>query len=370
MLGVPHVPRNGDLLILVRACRCSPLQQRQTDSGGQPVFDMRRRTFITLLGGAAAAWPLAARAQQGDRMLRVAVLTPYAESDPLAQTWFKAFVEGMQAVGWIDGRNVRVDVRWAGGAVERMQRLAKELVELQPEVIFAMTTPAVNAVMRETRTIPIVFTQVTDPVAQGLVESLDRPGGSITGFTIFEPEIGSKSVQVLKEIAPETARAAVIFNPDTAPYYKLYMGSIEAAAAASAAMTAFEAPAHNPAEIEAAISALAREPAGGLIAMSDGFTVVHRELIIALAARYRLPAVYGFRFFVTDGGLISYGVDLSDMQRRAAIYVDRILRGAKPANLPVQLPTKYELVINLKAAKALGLEVPSTLLGRADEVIE
>jgi putative ABC transport system substrate-binding protein len=328
-----------------------------------------RRKFLATLGGAAAAWPLGARAQQDGRMLRVAVLTPYAESDPLAQTWFEAFVEGMRAVGWIDGRNVRVDVRWAGGAVNQLPRLAKELVDLQPEVVFAMTTPSVNAVQRETHTVPIVFTQVTDPVAQGLIESLDRPGGNITGFTIFEPEIGSKLVQVLKEIAPETARAAVIFNPDTAPYYKIYMSAIEAAAA-SFNMKALEAPAHNRAEIEAAISALSHEPAGGVIAMSDGFTVVHRELIVALAARHRLPAVYPFRFFVTDGGLISYGVDLSDMQRRAANYVDRILNGAKAANLPVQLPTKFELAINLKTAKALGLTVPDTLLARADEVIE
>jgi putative ABC transport system substrate-binding protein len=275
----------------------------------------------------------------------------------------------MQAVGWTEGRNIGIDVRWAGGEVDRIQSLAKEVVGLQPDVVFAMTTPSVNAVLRESRTIPIVFAQVTDPVAQGLVESLDRPGGSITGFTILEPEIGGKLVQVFKEIAPQTVRAAVIFNPDTAPYYKLYMGASEAAVA-SLAMKIFEAPAHNRAEIEAAISALAREPGGGVIAMSDGFTVVHRDLIIALAARYRLPTAYPFRFFVADGGLISYGVDLNDMQRRAAGYVDRILKGARPADLPVQLPTKYELLINLKTAKALGLDVPPTLLARADEVIE
>ena len=250
-------------------------------------------------------------------MPRVAVLMPYAESDSLAQTWLTAFMQAMQAVGWTDGRNIRVDIRWAGGMADRIQRLAKELVDLQPEVVFAMTTPSVNAVLRETHTIPIVFTQVTDPVAQGLVGSLDRPGGSITGFTILEPEIGGKLVQVLKEIAPQTVRAAVIFNPDTAPYYELYMSASEAAVA-SFAMKIFEAPVHNRAEIEAAISALARQPAGGVIAMSDGFTVVHRDLIIALAARYRLPAAYPFRFFVADGGLISYGVDLNDMQRRAA----------------------------------------------------
>jgi putative ABC transport system substrate-binding protein len=330
---------------------------------------MRRRDVLRALGGAAVSWPVGARAQQGGRMPRVAVLTPLAESDPEAQSWFKAFVQGMQAVGWIDGGNIRIDVRWAGSEVDRIQRLAKELVDLQPEVVFAMTTPAVKAVLRETRTIPIVFTLVTDPVAQGLVESLVRPGGNITGFTILEPEIAGKLVEVLKEIAPATARAAVIFNPDTEPYYKLYMSSIEAAAA-SFAMKAFEAPAHNRAEIEAAISALAREPAGGVIAMSGTFTTVHRDLIIALAARYRLPAVYPFRFFVTDGGLISYGGDLRDTQRRAATYVDRILKGAKPADLPVQLPTRFELVINLKTAKALGLEVPVQLQQRADEVIE
>jgi putative ABC transport system substrate-binding protein len=333
------------------------------------MFCMRRREFITLLGGAAVAWPLAALAQQGDRMPRVAVLTPFAESDPEAQSWFKAFMQGMQAVGWTDGRNIRIDVRWAGSEVDRIQRLAKELVDLQPEVVFAITTPSVNAVLRETRTIPIVFTLVTDPVAQGLVESLVRPGGNITGFTILEPEIAGKLVQVLKEVAPATARAAVIFNPDTEPYYKLYMSSIEAAAA-SFAMKAFEAPAHNRAEIEAAISALAREPAGGVIAMSGTFTTVHRDLIIALAARYRLPAVYPFRFFVADGGLISYGGDLRDTQSRAAIYVDRILKGAKPADLPIQLPTKFELVINLKTAKTLGLALPASFPLRADELIE
>jgi putative ABC transport system substrate-binding protein len=321
---------------------------------------MRRRQFITLLGGAAVACSLSARAQQGGRMPRVAVLTPFAESDPEAQTWFKAFVQGS---------NVRIDLRWAGGEVDRIQSLAKELVGLQPDVIFAVTTPSVKAVLRETHTIPVVFTLVTDPVAQGLVESLVRPGGNITGFTILEPEIAGKLVQVLKEIAPATARAAVIFNPDTEPYYKLYMSSIEAAAA-SFAMKVFEAPAHNRAEIEAAISALAREPAGGVIAMSGTFTTVHRDLIIALAARYRLAAAYPFRFFVADGGLISYGGDLKDTQRRAAIYVDRILKGAKPSDLPVQLATEFELIINLKAAAALGLTLPPNLLARADEVIE
>jgi len=329
---------------------------------------VKRREFITVLGG-AAAWPLAARAQQGGWMPLVAVLMPYAESDRTAQVWYNTFVQGMQALGWAEGHNVRINVRWAGGEVDRIQMLARELVDLKPDAVFAVTTPSVNAVRRETRTIPIVFTQVTDPVAQGIVESLARPGGNITGITIFEPEIGGKWVHVLKEIAPGTARVAVIFNPDTAPYYRLYMRAIEAAAL-SLTMKAFEAPAHNRAEIEAAISALAREPAGGVIAMSDGFTVVHSDLIIALAARYRLPAAYSFGFEVTNGGLISYGVDLTDMQWRAATFVDRILKGAKPSDLPVELPTKFELAINLKTAKALSLDVPPTLLARADEVIE
>jgi putative tryptophan/tyrosine transport system substrate-binding protein len=331
---------------------------------------MRRREFITHIGAAATTWPLAAGAQQSGRMLRVGVLISYAESDPLAQIWFKAFVEEMQAVGWIDGRNVALDVRWAGAvAADRLQGLAKELVDLQPDVVFAMTTPSVKAVLRASRTVPIVFTQVTDPVAQGLVESLNQPGRSVTGITLFEREIGSKLMQMLNEIAPRTTRVAVIFNPDTAPYYKLYTSAIEVAAA-SFAMKAFEAPAHNRAEIETVFSALVREPAVGVIPIPDIFTVANRDLIIALAARYRLAAMYPFHFFVADGGLISYGVDLSDMQRRAAGYVDRILKGAKPADLPIQLPTKYELVINLKTANALGLTIPSSLLARADEVIE
>jgi putative ABC transport system substrate-binding protein len=330
---------------------------------------MQRREFITLLGGAAAAWPIAVRAQQPDRMRRIGVLMPFAENDPVAWTQLRAFVQGMQALGWTEGRNIGIDVRWIGGEVDRLPGLAKELVDLRPDVVLAVATPLVTAVLHETRTIPIVFTQVTDPVAQGLVASLARPGGSITGITIFEPEIGGKWVQVLKEVAPQTARAAILFNPDTAPYYRLYMGSI-AAAADALAMKVFEAPVHGRAEIEAAMTALAREPASGVIAMSDSFLSVHRDLIIALAARYRLPAAYGFRHFVEDGGLISDGVDLNDMQRRAAIYVDRILKGAVPADLPVELPTKFELVINLKTAKALGIEVPPSLLARADEVIE
>ena len=329
---------------------------------------MKRRAFITLLGG-ATVWPLAVRAQQASGMQRVAVLNSLAESDLEGQSWVKAFTQGFAALGWIDGVNVRIDVRWGGGEVSQLQKFAKEMVDFHPDVILAISTPSVDAILRETHAIPIVFTLVTDPVAQGLVETLVRPGRSITGFTIFEPEIGSKWVQVLKEIAPKTTRVAVIFNPDTAPYYRLYMNSIEVAGASLAVKT-IEAAVHSRVEIETAISALAREPAGALIAMSDTFPVVHRDLIIALAAQHRLPAVYPFRFQATDGGLISYGVDLSDMNRRAASYVDRILKGERPADLPVQLPTKFELVINLKTARTLGFEIPLTLLARADEVVE
>jgi putative ABC transport system substrate-binding protein len=326
------------------------------------------RQFITLLGG-VAVWPLVARAQQVNRTRRVAVLHSLAESDAEAQSWVKAFMQGFKALGWTDGLNVRIEVRWAGGEIRDIERLGKELLDLNPDVVFAVTTPSVNAIRRENQSIPVVFTLVTDPVAQGLVESLVKPGRNITGFTIFEPEIGTKWMQVLKDIAPETKRAAVIFNPDTAPYYRLYMNSIEAAGA-SFAVKVVEAPVRSRADIEAAISTLAREPAGAVISMSDTFPSVHRDLIIALSERHRLPAVYPFRFQATDGGLISYGIDVSDMHRRAASYVDRILKGEKPADMPVQLPTKYELVINLKTAKALGLTIPLPLLGRADEVIE
>ena len=332
---------------------------------------LKRREFIALLGGAAAAWPFTAQAQSPDRnrIRRIGVLTFSSENDPEGTGHIAAFREGLQGLGWTDGRNIRIDIRWTSGEVGPMQTFAKELVGLQPDVFLAISTPAVKAALNETRTVPIVFTQVTDPVAQGLVESLERPGGNITGITIFEPEIGGKWLQVLKEIAPMTARAAVIFNPNTAPYYRLYMRSIEAAAVALG-VKVLEAPVQSRAEIETAIAMLAREPGGGVITMSDLFPVVHRDLIIALTARYRLPAVYFLRSLVTDGGLISYGVDLTDMQRRAATFVDRILKGAKPADLPVELPTKFALVINQTTAKTLGLNIPLTLLTRADEVIE
>jgi putative ABC transport system substrate-binding protein len=330
---------------------------------------MRRREFITLLGGTAATWPLAARAQQRKQVRRIGVLHPLAENDLEPLSWINALKQALAALGWKDGLNVNIDVRGGGGDVDQMRNFAKELVDLHPDVVVAIGTPSVNAILPETRTIPIVFTLVTDPVGQRLVETMARPGGNITGFTPFEQSVGSKWVQVLKEIAPETTRAAVIFNPDTATYYRLYMNSIETAGG-SFGLKISEAAVRSRVEIGAAISDLAREPAGGLISMSDSFVGVHRDLVIALAAKYRLPAVYPFRFEVMDGGLVSYGVDLSDINRRAASYVDRILKGEKPADLPVQTPTKYELAINLKTAKALGVSVPPTLLATADELIE
>ena len=292
----------------------------------------------------------------------------WPESDPEAQAQIAAFRDGLRSLGWAEGRNIKLDVRWSSTEVAVIQRFAKDLTGLQPDVFLATGTPAVNAILRETLSVPIVFTQVTDPVAQGLVKSLERPGGSMTGITIFEPEIGGKWLQVLKEMAPGVGRAAVIFNPDTAPYYRLYMRSIEAAAAALGTKV-FEAPVHNHADIEAALRELARQPDGGVIVMSDLFAMVHRDLIVAVTARYRVPAVYPLRGFVTEGGLISYGVDLTEMQRRAAIFVDRILQGTKPADLPVELPTQFELVLNQSTARTLGLDIPLTLLARADEVI-
>jgi putative ABC transport system substrate-binding protein len=297
------------------------------------------------------------------------VLHSLAESDFEAQSWVNALKQGLVALGWNDGLNVRIDVRAGGGEVDRMQKFAKELVDLHPDVVVAMASPSAHAVLRETHTIPIVFTLVTDPVSQGVVESTTRPGSTITGFTTSEPTIGGKWVEVLKEIAPHTTRATVIFNPDTAPYYPLYMRSVEAAGASFAVQTS-KAPVRSPIEIETAISELAREPDGAVISMSETFVTIHRDLIIALAARYRLPAVYPFPFEVKEGGLIAYGVDLSEINRRAASYVDRILKGKKPTDLPLQSPTKYELAINLNTAKVLGLNVPSSLLVRATAVIE
>jgi putative ABC transport system substrate-binding protein len=326
---------------------------------------MKRREFITLLG-TAAAWPLAVRAQRGDRIRRIGVLISRDENDPV--TYASAFTQAIADLGWTDGRNVRIDLRWAGGDTNRIQALAQELVGSRPDIIVTDTTPATVAVQRETRTIPIVFAGVGDPVASGIVARLDRPNGNITGFALYEASLGGKWLELLSEIAPGLKRAAIMFNPDTAPT-STYMPSLETAAR-SLKVVPITASVHSDAEIETAIIALGRDPGGGLVVMADAFTAVHRASIISAAARNNVPAVYWTGAFTRDGGLLSYGADLVDLFRRAATYVDRILRGEKPGDLPVQFPTKYELFLNLKTAKALGLAVPPSILVRADEVIE
>jgi putative ABC transport system substrate-binding protein len=327
---------------------------------------MNRREFFVGLG--AAAWPLAARAQQGDRIRRIGVLMGLDENDPAAKARLSAFTQALADLGWIDGRNVRVDVRWGGGDTNRIRALAQELVGLQPDVILANTTPATAALQRETRTIPIVMTNVGDPVASGLVAALNQPGRNITGFATLEASLGGKWLELLSEIAPGLKRAAIMFNPDTAPV-SAYMPSFETAAR-SLNVVPIITPVHSDVEIETAIIALGREPRAGLVVIPDAFTSVHRVPIMLAAARNNVPTVYSLSYFATDGGLLSYGPDPVDTFRRAASYVDRILRGAKPADLPVQFPTKFEMVVNLKTAKALGLAVPPSILLRADEVIE
>jgi putative ABC transport system substrate-binding protein len=328
---------------------------------------MRRREFIAGLGS-AAAWPLAVRAQQGDRMRRIGLLMPGDENDPEQRARLSAFTQGNADLGWVDGRNVRMEVRWAGGDINRIRALAQDLVGLQPDIIVTNGTPATTAVQRETRTIPIVFGNASEPVASGLVPRLDRPGGNVTGFGIYEATLGGKWLELLSEIAPGLKRAAIMFNPETAPA-SAYMPPFETAAKSLKVVTTI-APVHSDVELETAVIALGREPGGGLVVLPDVFTLVHRAAIILAAARNKVPAVYWQSYFVKDGGLLSFGPDLLDNFRRAATYVDRILRGAKPGDLPVQFPTKFEMVVNLKSAKALGLTVPQSILLSADEVIE
>jgi ABC-type uncharacterized transport system substrate-binding protein len=329
-----------------------------------------RREFITLIGGTAAAWPIAAGAQQPDRMRRIGVLMGFPESDSEAQGYIAAFRDRLHNLGWTEGRNIRIDTRWTTPAdPDLMQRFAKELVALQPDLILSNTTPTTAALLQQTRTIPIVFAMVADPVGSGFVTSFPRPDGNATGFVVTEGSLGGKWLGLLKEIAPRVTRVAMLFNPTAATYAEYWLNPFKAAAA-SLAVEAIAAPVHDTSELESAIAAQAREPNGGLTVMPDSFTDAHRVDITSLAARYRLPAVYAYRFFAALGGLLSYGVDLTDNFPRAATYADRILKGEKPADLPVQAPTKYVLTINLKTAKALGLEVPPLLLARADEVIE
>ena len=331
---------------------------------------MRRRNFIAGLVSTTATWPLVGRAQQPERMRRIGVLMPFAENDPEAMAQLSGFLQGLAQLGWTDGRNVRMDLRWAVGSVDRTQMFAKELVDLQPDVILAHATPATAALQRETRTIPIVFALVSDPVGVGFVASLPRPGGNLTGFIHMEASIGGKWLALLTEIAPSVKRAAIMFNPDTAPYARSYYLPSFEAAAQSLNVAPIVAPVHSEAELETVITSLGREPGGGLIVLPDTFLQVHRAAIILLAAQNNVPAAYYDHLFAVDGGLFSYGPDEVDIFRRAAPYVDRILKGEKPADLPVQAPTKYVWALNLKTAKALGLDVPQTLIARADEVIE
>jgi putative ABC transport system substrate-binding protein len=329
---------------------------------------MRRREFITLIGG-VAAWPLAACAQQPDRMRLIGVLMAYAESDLAAQSWLAAFRAALGKLGWTEGSNLRIELRWSADNSEGMRALAKELVELRPNAIFGVTTPVMHALARETKTIPIVFAGVSDPIGSGLAANLAHPGGNITGFMSNDPAgtLGGKWVELLKKIAPRTVRIGLLFNPATAVPLQFTLPSIQAAAS-SFAVQVSAAPVHAKDEIVGVIAAQTHDPGGGLIVMPDVFNDVNRELIIALTARYSVPAIYFNRFY--SGGLISYGDVRSEQFRLAAGYIDRILKGEKPADLPLQSPSKIELIINLKTAKALGLEVPLQLQQLADEVIE
>jgi putative ABC transport system substrate-binding protein len=329
---------------------------------------MKRRDFITLLAGAAAAWPLAVRAQP-ERLQRIGVLMNLPESDPDAQRRLAAFRDALERLGWTEGRNRTIDVRWTVGTAASVQSAVSELLSVHPDLILATATNVLAPLRAMAHDIPIVFVLVSDPVEQGFVDSLAHPGGRITGFTSFEFSMAGKWLETLKEAAPQVTRAALIFNPETAPYGEKYIASLQSAAQ-SMAVEPLVFRIRSLTELENALNDLARSPGGGLIVLPDTFMVAHRTSVISLAAVNRLPAIYSFRVFAIDGGLIAYGIDNIDIYRRAASYVDRILRGAKPAELPVQQPTKYELVINLKTARALGMNIPPTLPLRADEVIE
>jgi putative tryptophan/tyrosine transport system substrate-binding protein len=332
---------------------------------------MRRREFITLLGGAAAstAWPLAIRAQQPEPIRRIGVLMGYEESDPAVQSYLAAFRGALAKLGWTDGSNLRIELRWGAADLDRVKTFAKELVDLRPDAIFGATTPVISALAHETQTIPIVFAVVADPIGNGFAASLAHPGGNVTGFTALDSALGGKWVGLLKEIAPRTVRVALLFNPATAVPLQSLMASIQAASS-SFAVQASAAPVHAKDEIEGVIAAQARNPGGGLIVMPDPFNRQNRNLIIALAARYGVPAIYYNRSLAESGGLIAYGDDFNEEFRQATGYIDRILKGAKPADLPIQLPTKFELAVNLKTAKALGLTVSNAMQLLADEVIE
>jgi putative ABC transport system substrate-binding protein len=329
---------------------------------------MNRREFISLIGSAAAAWPLAARGQQADKVRRIGVLMTLNESDPEVRAWAAAFQDGLQKLGWVQDRNVRIDYRWGEGDPHRMQNHAAELVGMTPDVLLAAATPALVALQRETRSLPIVFVQVSDPVRLGFAVSLARPGGNMTGFANFEYAIGGKWLELLNDTAPGRSRVAILVDPAN-PSQNPYLQGIEAAAP-SFGVQLTRADVHSAADIERTITDFVEQPNGALVVLPSAMTILHRDLIIALTARHRLPTVYPYRFFAKSGGFISYGVDLAEAYRQAAGYVDRILKGAKPGDLPVQLSSKFELVVNLKTAKALGLTIPEPFLQHADEVIE
>jgi putative tryptophan/tyrosine transport system substrate-binding protein len=330
---------------------------------------MRRREFMMLLTGAALVAAEGARAEAPDRARRMGILMNGVAANETAQTYLQTFVQGLAGLGWIEGQNLRIDCRWSAGEPALARSHAADLVRATPDVILASSTMNLTALLRAGQSIPIVFVEVSDPVAQGLVPSLEHPGGMITGFTAFRVAMGVQWIDLLKQVAPNVAQVLLIFNPDTAPQSKVFLRSIEAAAP-SFAVEVVQASVHDAADIEAAITNFSQRPNGGLIVPADTFTQMRRGLIVELAARYRLPAVYTIPDFARNGGLMSYGFDFIEQFRQAAPYVDRILKGARPGDLPVQQPTKFALVVNLKVAKALGLEVPSTLLARADEVIE
>jgi putative tryptophan/tyrosine transport system substrate-binding protein len=332
------------------------------------MLGMRRREFITLLAGAAAAWPLAARAQQDERVRRIGVLMGIGENDPEAKPRAEALRNGLQELGWTEGRNIHLDYRWTAGDLDRTRRFAKEIVELKPDVIVVHSTPAVNALRQLTSTTPMVFVLIADPIGSGFVESLAHPGGNLTGFMNVDAPMAGKWLELITEIAPKVKRVALVFNPRTSPYQS-YLRSFDESAP-KFKVQAIATPVLDAAELERAIAALGQQPDSALFVVPDVFVQVHRELIIRLADRYRLPAVYPYRFFVTSGGLMSYGIDTVIVFRQAATYVDRILKGTAPADLPVQAPAIFKLVINLKAAKAIGIAIPESFLLRADEVIE
>jgi putative tryptophan/tyrosine transport system substrate-binding protein len=329
---------------------------------------MRRRDFI-LAGGATIAWSLDGRAQQSNQLRRIGVLFGVAETDLEGHVWDAAFRKRLAELGWIDGRNVKVETRWNNGSMDRNKLLATELVRTSPDVLLAVTTPVTAALQHETHTIPIVFASVSDPVGSGFVASLHNPGGNITGFINMEASLSGKWVEMLRQIAPRLSRVAILFNPQTAPQAHYYLETFRYAMTALS-LASVEEPVHSTAEIEAVMTKLGSEPGAGIVVMPETSMVVYREMIISLAAHYRIPTIYPLRIFVIDGGLISYGINYPEMFRQAASYVDRILRGEKPNELAVELPTKFELVINLNTAKAIGLTFPPTLMASADEVVE